>query len=137
MYGIIPKDLRSEILKSKDLIDKGFREIEAWCRKRVLVLQNEHLAEIAKKSLTHQVTRKLKSLKPDAEVEEPREEEEALTWVKHRAVPQPNLHQGHRQARDRQNQIVARDAQKLKEKKENRQGQEGISVGCWPKHRRG
>ena len=45
--GIIPKDLKSEILKEKDLIDQGFRKIEAWRRKRVLVLQNEHLAEIA------------------------------------------------------------------------------------------
>ena len=80
--GIIPKYLKSEILKEKDLIDKGFRELEAWRRRRVLVLQNEHLAEIAKKSLTTQVTRKLNALKPDAEVEETREEEEASSWVK-------------------------------------------------------
>ena len=32
--GIIPKDLKSEKLKEKDLIDKGFRELEAWCRRR-------------------------------------------------------------------------------------------------------
>ena len=75
--GIIPKYLKSEILKENDLINKGFRELETWCRRRVLVLQNEHLAEIAKKSLTTQVTRKLNSLKPDAEVDETRGEEEA------------------------------------------------------------
>ena len=57
--GIIPEDLKSEILKEKDLIDKGFRELETWCRRRVLVLQNKHLAKIAKKSPTTQVTRKL------------------------------------------------------------------------------
>ena len=64
--GIIPKDLKSEILREKGLVDKGFREIETWCRKRVLVLQNEHLAEIAKKSLTSQITRRMNSLKPEA-----------------------------------------------------------------------
>ena len=48
--AIIPKDLKSEILQEKDLVDKGFREIQTWCRKRVLVLQNEHLAEIARKA---------------------------------------------------------------------------------------
>ena len=67
----------------KDLIVRKVRELETWCRRRVLLLQNEHWADIAKKSLTSQVTRKLISLKPDAEVDETNDAEEAPSWVKH------------------------------------------------------
>ena len=63
-------------------MDKEYLELETWCRRRVRVLQNEHLAEIAKKSLTSQVTRKLNPLKPDAEVDETNDVDEAPSWVK-------------------------------------------------------
>ena len=73
------------------MIDKGFRELDTWCRRRVLVLQNEHLAKLAKTSLTSQVTRKLNSIEPDADVDETNDVDEAPSWVKHliAAVKQP------------------------------------------------
>ena len=68
--GIIPNDLKSEVLNENDFIDEGHLELETWWHRRVLVLQNRHLAEIAKKLLTSQVDRKLNSIRPDADADE-------------------------------------------------------------------
>ena len=62
--GIIPIHLTSKCLKDRYLIAAGHLALNTWCRRLVLVLQNEHLAKIAKKSLKSQVTRKLMSIKP-------------------------------------------------------------------------
>ena len=103
--GIIPKYIKTEISKEKDLIDKGFRELETWCRRRVLVLQNEHLAEIAKKSLTSQVTRKLNSIKP--EFDETNDVDAEPSWVKHLIAAVKPPPRPHHRAHDGPNQIVA------------------------------
>ena len=41
--NIIPKYLKTEMLKIKDLVRAGRMELGKWCRRRALVLQNEHL----------------------------------------------------------------------------------------------
>ena len=84
--GIIPKDLKSEILTEKHLIDAGDLALVAWWRGRVLVLQNKHLAVIAKKLLTSRVARKLNSIKTDVEDDETNDADEAPSWVKHRVA---------------------------------------------------
>ena len=62
------------------------------------------MAKIAKKSLTSQVTRKLNPIKPDAEVDETNDADEAPSWVKHliAAVKQLKLNLMHGRA----NQII-------------------------------
>jgi hypothetical protein len=49
---IIPKELRTEILKEPKLHNAGHRALAEWCRNRVLVLTSERLADLRKKELT-------------------------------------------------------------------------------------
>ena len=68
LLDIIPKELRTEILKEPKLNYSGHRALSEWCRNRVKVLTCEKLAEVRKKELTgsrkvHAVRRKEK--KPD------------------------------------------------------------------------
>ena len=50
--GIIPKDLKSKILEDPALQMAGHRELAEWCRGRALILQREHLADVAKKNMS-------------------------------------------------------------------------------------
>ena len=130
--GIIPKDLKTEILKEKDLIDKGFRGLETWCRRRVLVLQNEHLAELAKKSLSSQATRKLNSLKPDADVDETNDEDEAPSWVKHLTAavkPPPRPASGARPAKPDRGRSPSRSGKTSRDGSRHRNSHRSPSPG--------
>ena len=77
---IIPKELRSEILKERSLAGAGHRALAEWCRNRVLVLTSEKLADIRKKDLTHRS--KIHSLQPAEPSTEEADFSEAPSWAK-------------------------------------------------------
>ena len=52
----IPKELRDEIFKEPKLAAAGHRELALWCRRRVMTLTSQHLAEIRKKELRSTIT---------------------------------------------------------------------------------
>ena len=101
---IIPKDLRTEILKERSLAGAGHRALAEWCRNRVLVLTSEKLADIRKKDLTHRA--KIHSLVQP--VEQPTGEadfSEAPSWARQlyalqlaAVTPPPRPHPGARKA---------------------------------------
>ena len=49
---IIPKELKTEILREPTLQNAGHRALAQWCRNRVLVLTSEKMAEVKRKELT-------------------------------------------------------------------------------------
>ena len=62
--NIIPKDLRSKILEDPHLQGADHRTMAEWCKARALILQREHLADMAKKTMNKQYHGSLKALQP-------------------------------------------------------------------------
>ena len=55
--NIVPKELKSEIMKHDKLNNADHVELMRWARKRSLVLQQENLAMITKRNLTAQMSK--------------------------------------------------------------------------------
>ena len=51
VLNIIPKELKTEILKENGLVGASHQVIIDWCRARCLILQNEQMAELTRKNL--------------------------------------------------------------------------------------
>ena len=62
MLNILPKELKSEILKDKTLQNAGYIELIDWCRARCLILQQETLAEVTRRHLQGGSSRKMNAL---------------------------------------------------------------------------
>lgn len=90
--NIIPKELKSEIMKDEKLNNADHIELMRWVRKRALVLQQENLAMITKRNLTAQMSKlgSVSAMTPDyssGEVQPASEVSDDLSdappWVKH------------------------------------------------------
>ena len=67
---VIPKELKTEIMKDAQLQFCSHRALADWCKARTLILHRKQLAEIAKKNLACTYGGQIKSSKstsPDAE----------------------------------------------------------------------
>ena len=95
LLNIIPKELKSEILKERALAGAGHLQIIEWMRARCMILQQENLAEVTKRSLT-QRNRKLHAVQQqacDTPVPEDDNEAQAPAWVKQLiAAVKPSAH---------------------------------------------
>ena len=65
--NILPRSLKSEIMKEQALYGAHHLQIIEWVRARCLILQQEQLADIARKSLTRDRSRKMDLVKEGAE----------------------------------------------------------------------
>ena len=65
--NIIPKELKSEIMKDEKVNNDDRSELTLWVRKRALVLQQENLDLITKRTLTAQMSKlcSVSSINPD------------------------------------------------------------------------
>lgn len=51
LMSMIPKELKSDIMKDEKLSARDYQGIADWCRKRCLTLQSETLAEVTRRNL--------------------------------------------------------------------------------------
>ena len=65
--GIIPKELKTKILEEPALQFAEHRTLAEWCKARALILQREHLANVAKKNMSKIYGGSLKALLPGEE----------------------------------------------------------------------
>ena len=73
--NIIPRKLKTEIIRESSLVYARHVELMAWCRARAKVLQQERLAEVTKKHLEHMTHRRsihavVKQKKIEEEIDE-------------------------------------------------------------------
>ena len=117
IMNIIPKELKTEIMKEKSLVGADYRRIISWCRERSTILQSESMAELTKKSLSrtygkvHSVSRSRKADEDEPDQELPHEEApawaqamqdsftQAMNAIKSGVPPPPNPHAAKRPPR--------------------------------------
>ena len=103
--NIIPRELKTEIIRESSLVYAGHIELMAWCRARATVLQQERLAEVTKKHLeqmTHRrsITAVVGQKRIEEEIDEngpdqPPKEEEPPAWARQliaAMAPPPSAH---------------------------------------------
>ena len=71
--NIIPKDLKSKILEEPKLQLSDHRALAEWCKGRALILQREHLADVARKNMSKTYGGSVKSLTEIADGQTPQE----------------------------------------------------------------
>ena len=62
ILSIIPKDLKSEIMRDGDMVGAGHVRIIEWIRRRCSILRQETMAEVVKRNLTSQARKKVHAL---------------------------------------------------------------------------
>ena len=67
LLNIIPRELKAEILKEPELVGRGHMRIIEWIRRRCLILQHEHLAEMTRKQLTGRSGNRMNVFTPQQE----------------------------------------------------------------------
>ena len=57
--NVIPKEMKTEITKEVALENADWRELDKWCRRRVLIILNENLAEVNRRSIAKETRGKI------------------------------------------------------------------------------
>ena len=84
LLSIIPKELKTEVLRERSLINAGYDEIIVWIKNRATILQQENLAIITKHNLAAHIKGKIQSLSPEGGRDEiPEDYVDAPSWAKH------------------------------------------------------
>ena len=85
LLSIIPKELKTEVLREKSLTGAGYEVIIDWIKNRATILQQENLAIVTKHNLNAHIKGRVNSIEfgDASQYEIPSEYNDAPPWARH------------------------------------------------------